>query len=282
MKRLACFLMVFGMPFAPAVACGLYAGGISADAGSDDDGRDVLIRDDQPQPDVVVADVGMDAAQDVVFTCPPNMISTGSFCIDKTEVTNDSYAKLIDTLDGSVPDVNVPATCTWNTTMVPSSAWPNEAGALPVTYVDWCDAALYCLAQGKRLCGKPGGGTADYSETMATGSEWIFACQGGVGRPYPYGNSYVSGTCNDVAADAGTPAPVGSLGGCAGGFPGLLDMSGNVAEWENACTNGGNPAKNGCRFRGGSYSTVQAGCASSGAADRDQSYAHVGFRCCAP
>jgi formylglycine-generating enzyme required for sulfatase activity len=202
--------------------------------------------------------------------------------VDRTEVTNADYARFLAALDGGLPDVLIPPVCGWNVSLVPSGAWPNDAGSLPVRFVDWCDAFTYCRARGKRLCGRPDGGPGDYNETLASGSEWLAACQGGAGRAFPYGTAYVAGACNDLSFDAGAPAPVGSLPGCEGGFAGVMDMAGNVGEWENACTAGGDPRLNGCRVRGGSYQTTSAGCASPGAADRALSYAHVGFRCCAP
>jgi len=79
-------------------------------------------------------------------------------------------------------------------------------------------------------------------------------------RDYPYGDAFDAKAC--IGADfngnpmfePGTdyPREVGSTASCQGGYPGLLDMSGNIWEWEDSC-NGSNGNGDVCLTRGGSY-----------------------------
>jgi hypothetical protein len=69
---------------------------------------------------------------------------------------------------------------------------------------------------------------------------------------------------------------VGSFKSCQGGFPGLFDMAGNIAEITNSCRPNGK-----CYWAGGSYIH------GPGTASCDGLYltggtkiANVGFRCC--
>ena len=79
---------------------------------------------------------------------------------------------------------------------------------------------------------------------MSNTSAWFLACSHGAEqRAYPYGNTFETASCNGCAYEAtcgqvvyNLTTPVGSLASCAGGYPGLFDMSGNVEEWEDACT----------------------------------------------
>jgi len=91
--------------------------------------------------------------------------------------------------------------------------------------------------------------------------------------------------------DAGVEdtAPVGSFTRCVGGFPGLLDMSGNVNEWENSCyaaSDGGGPDNDQCFLRGGGYAhnLLELQCEPDIKHiyidyRKDQRF-DVGFRCC--
>ena len=46
---------------------------------------------------------------------------------------------------------------------------------------------------------------------------------------------------------------MGTSAGCVGGYPGIVDMSGNLGEWENACAPQGFGNPDACGVRGGSY-----------------------------
>ena len=72
---------------------------------------------------------------------------------------------------------------------------------------------------------------------------------------------------------------------CQGGYQLLYDMSGNVREWENACSGSGASAS--CAQRGGSYldpedppplTTLE--CSSVAPVRRDTRDRLIGFRCC--
>jgi formylglycine-generating enzyme required for sulfatase activity len=207
-----------------------------------------------------------------------------SLCVDTTEVTIDQYTQFLAAKAGDTSGQR--DDCTWNTSYVPWS-WPSTSpGDHPVTGVDQCDAVAYCAWAGKRLCGAIDGGvlgTGDVGNARA--SQWYFACShndDGL-HAFPYGNTYDAAACRGNSPDAGTVA-AGSLPGCTGGFPGLMDMSGNVWEWDDACD--GPEAGSYCIVRGGSFGETpdQLQCASAVwlYVGRGAGYGDIGFRCCAP
>ncbi len=204
---------------------------------------------------------------------------TGWFCIDSTEVTEYQYADFLD----STPLVEgQPPFCAFNTSF---NGWSSQIprSTKPRRDVDWCDARAYCQWAGKRLCGRPGGGSAPFDEfASAAGSEWYFACSRGGKRPYPYGLTFLDWACatNDNPTKKGL-IHVGGNWGCEGGFEDLWDMSGNVAEWEDSCKSEDEIAS--CRLRGGSADSPgeAARCQSEGSSLRSYSSDRVGFRCCA-
>jgi formylglycine-generating enzyme required for sulfatase activity len=205
----------------------------------------------------------------------------GTFCIDSTEVTNDQYAAF---LNAQPSAAGLPDPCANQKSFVPAGTWPAPDGSknVPVLNVDWCDAVAYCAWAGKRLCGKIGGGSNDTGDMADPAkSQWFAACsQGGV-RDYPYGSTYQKGTCNGESVQAG-PAAVGSLGDCVGGAPGLFDMSGNVAEWEDSCKTSDNTVV--CMARGGAFNSNPTGlaCDATSKETRADPQDDVGFRCCSP
>jgi formylglycine-generating enzyme len=226
-------------------------------------------------------------------------VRVGAFCIDSTEVTSNQYAMFI----ASGPSAaGQPVACAWNTSYLPAKGWSFTAdvGELPMSSVDWCDAYAYCAWAGKRLCGKIGGGPNPYDAVAdPTQSEWFFACsRGGDGQHlYPYGLTFQP-ACAGGAGDAGDGGAenVRSRSACEGGFEGLFDMSGNVAEWEDSCDPDGgavsdidgSPAGSGdgCRTRGGSYAddALHLTCRDVGIAQtprpRSRQTGRLGFRCC--
>jgi hypothetical protein len=222
-------------------------------------------------------------------------VSLGAFSVDATEVTRGQYAEFLRARAGDVS--GQPAYCSWNTTHVPVNQWPpvGDEVALPVNYVDWCDAQAYCRWAGKRLCGRIGGGSVPHDNKSyidATIDQWFAACSGGGTKRFPYGNTYDATRCVGEHAPggglSGKPSPVGSFPGCEGGYPGLFDMSGNIVEWEDECV-----AYTGrtdlCRERGNSYQGddglpgnpgAYAGCDENNSNTRDSAGATRGFRCC--
>ncbi len=233
--------------------------------------------------------------------CPAGMTivgtalaSGGSYCIDTTEVTNDAYSKFI---AASVSLSGQPTQCTWNSNWTPASAWPYvpAAAGFPVRAVDWCDAYGYCKWAGKTLCGLVNGGTvapADYADHLK--SRWYNACSASGTNAYPYGSTYDETKCDgaDTAKSfdggvAGTwenysfTMSVFTNTTCLGGEVGLYQMSGNVGEWEDACS-GASGASDTCLVRGGSYASsgAQLRCDANLALARDSKPDTVGFRCC--
>ena len=257
---------------------------------------------------------------DSICKCPdgmavvPKVGGGGSYCIDATEVTYAQYQKFW----MANPQAMGTGVCAWNPTYTPSNEWPpqKEDLGMPVRYVDWCDAQAYCSWAGKHLCGKVGtiGGNAFTDYKDASKSEWHNACTAGGINVFPYGQSYDPGKrCRaqgfTIPSMLSTPVRDYELGCsvdssvipleltkevckvtdamgvaydfCLGGAPGVYQMSGNVAEWEDSC-NGANGAADICRIRGGSFASDQSelSCGADTSIKRDTRTAQIGFRCC--
>lgn len=216
-------------------------------------------------------------------------LSGGAYCMDATEVTQAQY----DVFLKSSPSVsNQPTHCLWNGTYQPSFVQfgacytvgpkfdPATTPDHPVQCVDWCDAQGYCKWAGKRLCGKTGGGSLELaSGADANQSEWFNACSKGGALKYPYGNSYEKTTC---ATEKLGVQPAADYPKCEGGFSGLLALSGNVQEWEDACDFEVGQDDN-CAIRGGfDLSGANATCASAETTLRRNAINEgIGIRCCA-
>ncbi len=223
------------------------------------------------------------------LTCPdapgsPAMIAVGgwngrAYCIDTTEVTNAFYAAWLETspeTSGQRPE------CAGNTTFVPASGAPPKTD-VPVVEVDFCDAIAFCAAFGKRLCGRITGGPGPYfGHDDPSQSQWQSACTRGGATPFPYGSTYDPNACNGSDAKYGTPLSAFALPGCIGASPGLVDMSGNVWEWEDACIPG-DASLPVCRRRGGSFSSSAdyMSCDARSSRPIDATENNTGFRCCA-
>lgn len=136
------------------------------------------------------------------------------FHIDRYEVTNAQYKPFLD-----------------STGRLPPLRWGDISGAenLPVSYVSWYDALVYCKWAGKRL---------------PTEKEWTKAGWRDSASVYPWGNAIDSGKANTALSGFGKNAPVGSYEA----HNGVYDMIGNVMEW----TASGKESK---VRRGGSFET---------------------------
>jgi formylglycine-generating enzyme required for sulfatase activity len=215
-----------------------------------------------------------------------------SYCIDTTEVTNAQYKVFLASIaDAGAP--SQPVCCSsWNTTFVPSQGWPATGkDGYPVAYVDWCDALAFCKWAGKRLCGGIGATVPSYSNNDykdATKDQWYNACSSGAVYKYTWGNAPDPAPfpCNGAQYLANETVSTGSLGSCQSPLPnysGIFDLSGNVAEWEDLCSECTSPGNTtNCNLRGGDFDTVSAlACDFGGGHSRDFKDDVIGFRCCA-
>jgi formylglycine-generating enzyme required for sulfatase activity len=252
---------------------------------------ELIGRDDKGNPIWAVAEEGADLEAAAAPTqglvpgqaqepnCTAGMVDTGNYCIDMTEVTNKAYNLF---LAAKVSRKLQPPYCSWNPDFTPAKGFPPD-NDLPVVGVDWCDARAYCQWAQKRMCGGVGGGTARLPDfTDATKNEWFNACSNGGKSQFPYGDVFDPNRCNN--SSEAVMIPVGQNPACAGmiaPFDAILDMNGNVREWEDSCGSiiGG---QDGCRVRGGlNRQTGIVSCATDDVVKREGIYNDVGIRCCA-
>jgi formylglycine-generating enzyme len=207
-------------------------------------------------------DVGMRATED---SRPVHRVYVDGFWMDRTDVTNDEFARFVDAtgyvtvaertpraedlpevppealVAGSVvfspPQHAVPLDnhlqwwsyvpgASWRHPLGPTSTLAGE-GAYPVVHVAYEDATAYARWAGKRL---------------PTEAEWEFAARGGLsGKPYVWGDvfrpggQWMANTHQGIFPVSDT-AEDGHVGATAvGSYPpngyGLSDMAGNVWQW---------------------------------------------------
>lgn len=203
--------------------------------------------------------------------CPAGMVRVSTFCIDR-------YEAFLEEPDGGTwcPFVN-PGTR-------PLRARSVE-GAVPQGFINQVQASAACVASGKRLC---------------TDTEWQRACRGPTNTTYPYGNTRMTGVCNDrrsvhpaielygtgaswVYSHIDSPclnqldgglARSGDFSGCSSA-EGVFDLMGNLHEWT------ADPAGT---FRGGFYVDTVIngnGCLYATTAHDVSHWDYsTGFRCC--
>lgn len=171
--------------------------------------------------------------------------SVKSFALDRAEVTLARFRRC--SAAGACPQI----------------ADESEPGR-PVRNIASSEASAFCEFVGGRL---------------PSAEEWLFAAAGSAGRRYPWGNTglvcrrasfgLVSGPC----AQAGTGPELAGARPDGATPEGVLDLSGNVAEWTLE-------ADGSFAARGGSYRSELAGDLKSWAVEPRQTAApHVGFRC---
>ena len=176
----------------------------------------------------------------------------------------------------SLPDVSVPAFALDRAEVTvarfrlcaaagecPKIADDSEPGR-PVRNLSPSEAGAFCAFAGGRL---------------PSADEWLFAAAGSAARRYPWGNTGLVCRRASFGLVSGPCARAGSGPDLAGARPdgatpeGVLDLSGNVAEW--TVERDGSFAA-----RGGSYRSELAGDLKVWAVEPRQSRApHIGFRC---
>jgi formylglycine-generating enzyme len=230
-------------------------------------------------------------AKMVAVRAKPPDAGTAEYQIDATEVTRGQYRSWL--LSNPPLPPSTDASCGWK------YGWsdPGKGAAMdwdaehhPVAEVDWCDAYYYCAGVGKRLCGRIDGGPNDVDAdvNVAGIDQWYTACtsQGAFDeRGYPYGQEYSPNACNGGDAAKGGAVAVATMTGCQSplaDYRGIFDLSGNVAEWEDACDARAG-LLDGCRIRGGAFDEpdgIWLACGAGVATNRFGTDADLGFRCC--
>jgi formylglycine-generating enzyme len=216
-----------------------------------------------------------------------------NFCIDATEVTQEQYLGFVEDtkVDPTQESAQPQALCSANASFKPSCHWndgPLEP-TMPVVCVSWCDAWAYCNWNGKRLCGRLGGGTLLPEDSGQPNiSEWTYACSSGGTSAYPYGPDYVQTKCN---TETQSMVPAGSKPDCqstSSVYAGAYDLSGNVWEWEDSCSGIGDASDlDMCNLRGGGFknsggdTSVYSCFTYTIGAERHTDWEDIGFRCCA-
>jgi formylglycine-generating enzyme len=222
-----------------------------------------------------------------------------SFCVDKFEVTQGRYNEfLLGVNAGDITPSSPYEACKNHVHYDPGATpggdecrtayRPEVTPDLPVTCVDFCDAAAYCASKGRGLCGDRKTASLDRDQlSQSKFDQWFVACAGvDPEHKYPYGDTFDAGACNVNQPGAG-PVVGDDFAGCVTAS-GVHHLSGNVAEWGASCLENAY-----CVIRGGSFLTVDgeadAGCRhrQENAPGVDQGAlrlarrAHIGFRCCA-
>jgi len=114
---------------------------------------------------------------------PQRLVYLASFWIDRYEVTNDAYARFVQTTGHRAPAHSNPASTMWE-----HNAPISGIGTHPVVNVSWEDSVAFCVWLGKRL---------------PTEAEWEKAARGTDGRRYPWGNEWDFKKANSASYWAG-------------------------------------------------------------------------------
>ena len=215
-----------------------------------------------------------------------------------TEVTRCQYAAFLATTPTQTVQT---ALCDWNVDFAPDAVCAAQTGDgpdaadLPQACVDWCDAAQYCASLAMRLCGaKSGGPSSEPDMDDATVDQYFDVCSSFGAHNYPYGgdpsvstsDGFEEHACNGFDHGVNATLPVGSLSTCqssVAGYEGVFDLSGNVAEWEDLCSQeGATRREDHCLVRGGGYGDNYAKqrCMDFSVVRRDERLSDLGFRCC--
>src|SRR5262249_34345123 len=111
--------------------------------------------------------------------------------------------------------------------------------------------------------------------------DWTAACGGNHAQLYPYGAHYDPTACNGRDLGTGGTTTVRTPPSCEGADDGVYGLSGNVWEWEDACSDPVSP-DGVCLTRGGSFRSDRVDLQCDGVQTRTRTEAadDLGFRCC--
>jgi formylglycine-generating enzyme required for sulfatase activity len=178
---------------------------------------------------------------------PIHQVSMPGFWMDKVEVTNAMYALCANAGACRLPQE-------YRSDSRDKYYGDAQYANYPVVYVTWLQAKTYCEWAGRRL---------------PTEAEWERAARGDDTRVYPWGDQLPDASRANFSNLVGDTASVGNSPAGVSPF-GILDMSGNVAEWTNdiysgtyytssLATNPQGPsgASNNRVVRGGTYQDVE-------------------------
>jgi len=277
-----------------AVACGGFVGnespaedaGVPSERGATDAGVVVL-----PLIDASTDTSAVDAATPLPWEvpsdpgCPPGASAGGKgppmarfvqggydFCIDRTEVTVRQFAEFRAGL--SADALVVPSTYP-GCTNIKATAVNLSDLELPAA-TNYCSAAAFCAAAGKRLCGKAGlSGAATVQDQPTDTNEIVLACQGPTGSKPPD-----AGACA-VAIDGGALRRVNPA--CKSSKLAVWDLLGNAHEttWFDATQGSLYVAGSVTSARDVNCRETSGAGAPRGGSVGGQVYADLGFRCCA-
>lgn len=139
---------------------------------------------------------------------PAHSVTMKGFWIDKFEVTNAMFFACVQA-GACEPPI-------YFKSETRDSYFNNaEFNDFPVVYVAWIQADAYCKWSGRRL---------------PTEAEWEYAARGNDFRTYPWGDERPDSSRGNFNFFVGDTTRVGNYPAGASPF-GVLDMSGNVAEW---------------------------------------------------
>jgi formylglycine-generating enzyme required for sulfatase activity len=211
-------------------------------------------------------------------------VQAGPFPVDRFDmatypITNAQFQVFLGASDGYTNPAwweFSPKALDWHARNGPQDT-PFAGEELPRVVVSWYEAMAFCFWLSAR---------AGESISLPTEQEWQWAAQGDDSRQFPWGNEYNKARCNTSETGIKRPTPVMKYPNGASPY-GVLDLSGNVAEW---CLNAYNipddvdirsfPGGDKRASRGGSWGISQfsARVASRGFNDPADRFEFQGFR----